>query len=114
MPASEISTVAAQPHHTGSHQWQCAAAAVCVRAFSPCGRGLLSTVPCYVCLRAQDVAQQLLPLVAPALLSAGGVYGIVGHSLGCWTAYELLLALRTAGAASRVCGPRVQADQHDT
>jgi hypothetical protein len=46
----------------------------------------------------QDVAQQLLPLVVPALLSAGGRYALVGHSLGCWTAYELLLALRRAGA----------------
>lgn len=55
----------------------------------------------------QHVAQQLLPLVAPALLSAGGRYGIVGHSLGCWAAYELVLALRKAGVA---LAPRVLAD----
>uniref|UniRef100_A0A383VJE5 Thioesterase domain-containing protein n=1 Tax=Tetradesmus obliquus TaxID=3088 RepID=A0A383VJE5_TETOB len=45
----------------------------------------------------QEVAQQLLPLVAPALLAAGGRYALVAHSMGCWAAFELLLLLRQAG-----------------
>jgi hypothetical protein len=50
-----------------------------------------------VLLTLQEVAQQLLPLVAPALLAAGGRYALVGHSMGCWAAYELLLLLQQAG-----------------
>lgn len=73
--------------------------------FSPLWVCCSQTVRCCMCV--QDVAQQLLPLVAPALLSAGGTYGIVGHSMGCWMAYELVLALRKAGAA---LAPRVLAD----
>lgn len=49
------------------------------------------------CACVQEAAQQLLPLVVPAILAASGKYAVVGHSLGCWTAFELLLALRKAG-----------------
>ncbi|KAF6253165.1 Alpha/Beta hydrolase protein [Scenedesmus sp. NREL 46B-D3] len=59
------------------------------------GRGLRAKEPPLGTL--QEVAQQLLPLVAPALLAAGGRYAVVGHSMGCWAAYELLLLLRQAG-----------------
>lgn len=55
------------------------------------------TAAAMLCL--QDVAGELLPLVVPALLSTGGKFAVVGHSLGCWTAYELLLALRQAGGS---------------
>jgi surfactin synthase thioesterase subunit len=51
----------------------------------------------------QEVAQQLLPLVAPALLAAGGRYALVGHSMGCWAAYELLLLLRQEGGPMCCC-----------
>jgi surfactin synthase thioesterase subunit len=39
----------------------------------------------------QAVAQELLPVVAP-LLQSGQPWVVVGHSMGCWAAYELLLA----------------------
>lgn len=45
----------------------------------------------------QELGQQLVPLVAPAVLAAGGKWGVIGHSLGCWAAYEVALALRAAG-----------------
>lgn len=48
----------------------------------------------------QALAQELLPLIAPAVIAAGGKFGIVGHSLGSWAAYEVMLALRTAGMIS--------------
>ncbi|WIA19313.1 hypothetical protein OEZ85_003946 [Tetradesmus obliquus] len=59
------------------------------------GRGLRAKEPPLGTL--QEVAQQLLPLVAPALLAAGGRYALVAHSMGCWAAYELLLLLQQAG-----------------
>lgn len=57
---------------------------------------------CAVLAMLQEVAQQLLPLVAPALLAAGGRYALVAHSMGCWAAYELLLLLQQAGESCSV------------
>lgn len=44
----------------------------------------------------QAVAQQLLPVVAPQL-QGGQPWAVVGHSMGCWAAYELLLAAHQHG-----------------
>eukprot|EP00878_Enallax_costatus_P041452 GHUV01048236.1.p1 GENE.GHUV01048236.1~~GHUV01048236.1.p1 ORF type:complete len:409 (+),score=120.29 GHUV01048236.1:169-1395(+) len=59
------------------------------------GRGLRSKEPYATSLK--DLAQQLLPHIAAAVCSANGRYALVGHSMGCWAAYELLLALKQEG-----------------
>eukprot|EP00879_Flechtneria_rotunda_P033622 GHRR01037256.1.p1 GENE.GHRR01037256.1~~GHRR01037256.1.p1 ORF type:complete len:201 (+),score=46.85 GHRR01037256.1:2652-3254(+) len=51
----------------------------------------------------QEAANQLLPIVAPALLAVQGRYAVIGHSMGCWAAYELLLLLRHAGFCEPAC-----------
>lgn len=65
---------------------------------SPCCQAGFCRDGSCVCLCVlQEVAQQLLPLVAPAVLAADGRFGIVGHSMGCWMAFEMMLAFRQAG-----------------
>ncbi|KAF5835551.1 Alpha/Beta hydrolase protein [Dunaliella salina] len=65
-----------------------------VLAVQPPGRGMRIHEP--FSESAQEMAQTLLPLLAPKLQD-GTPYVMISHSMGCWIGYELLLCLRLNG-----------------
>jgi surfactin synthase thioesterase subunit len=44
----------------------------------------------------QDLAEALLPVLAP-FLQKGVPYVVVGHSMGCWAAWEVLRRVEREG-----------------
>eukprot|EP00884_Botryococcus_braunii_P006353 jgi/Botrbrau1/15719/Bobra.4_1s0089.2 len=88
-----VSRLAAEPHcMPQSQEWCRANDAECVAVQLP-GRGLRSKeVPLRSC---QEVAQELLPVVASRLQSAP--YVIIAHSVGTWCAYEFVMLARDEG-----------------